>query len=574
MRSKKTILIVEDEDSILLALQRILELTGEYEAVIAQDGEKALDILQSVIPDLIISDISMPRLNGLDFCRRVRENPVTKSIPFIFLTAKREKMIEGLSAGGDDFLMKPFNVDEVLAKIETIFRRINQSREQASQHKGRIEDVPVEQILELCLRERINGELILQHDGDVGVVKLENGDIHSVQYQDLADDAALDSLRTWQNGTFVIRPLEIRFKVESQKKLKDMDLSKSQLLKENVWWVGHFNKEANEFQNVYLRIYEQGDKKINALFDPGSPLYFDEISNKIGQVLGDFARVNIYIPQDSTADAALNTMFLRKANTRAICMTTEKNWEILKHYDINPRSVKKINPGKNANIKLASGHQLQIISTDYIPAYGSFITYDLDQKILFSGMLFSSGYDGAKDQPDNIYARESDWDAMRRFHIKHMPSQKIMLLILKKLKTLSPKPDFIAPRYGKIISADLFDFFLERLLLLQVGADRHLIGRDNKEQKAYIEAMNTLLGRIQSFLPLDESKVKLNSNAKIAAGCGFENDLVTEINGNSEKMFMEFIKALMQDEHEKTASQIKTAALKIAYSLGINLPDF
>jgi hypothetical protein len=86
--------------------------------------------------------------------------------------------------------------------------------------------------------------------------------------------------------------------------------------------------------------------------------------------------------------------------------------------------------------------------------------------------------------------------------------------------------------------------------------------------------MNTLLGRIQSFLPLDESKVKLVHNTKIAAGCGFDNDLITEISGNPEKMYLEFIMALMDDEPEKTASQIKTAALKVAYSLGINLPDF
>ena len=132
MQSKKTILIVEDEEPILIALQRILELTGEYEAVVAQDGVIAMDKLQNFIPDLIISDISMPNLNGIELCKNVRENPLTKSVPFIFLTAKKEKMLEGLNVGGDDFLMKPFNVDEVLVKIETMFRRVSQSREQGS----------------------------------------------------------------------------------------------------------------------------------------------------------------------------------------------------------------------------------------------------------------------------------------------------------------------------------------------------------------------------------------------------------------------------------------------------------
>ncbi|MCB0284098.1 MAG: response regulator [Calditrichae bacterium] len=571
MRSKKTILIVEDEDSILLALQRILELTGEYEAIIAQDGQQALEVLNGVIPDLIISDISMPNLNGLDFCKIVRENPVTTSIPFIFLTAKREKMIEGLSAGGDDFLMKPFNVEEVLAKIETIFRRISQSREQASQHKGRIEDVPVEQVLELCLREKINGELILQLDGDIGVVKLENGDIKSVLYKQLSDDAALDSLRSWEKGTFVIRPLEIKFKVESHKKLSEMDLLKEQKLKDKIWWVGHYNKIENELQNVYLRVFEFENKKINALVDPGSPLYFDDISKKINQVLGDFSKVNISILLDPTADASLNIMLLRKANAKSIFMTNEQNWQTIRHYEINPRSVKKINPEENDIIKLASGHQLQFISSAYCPAHGSFMSYDIDQKVLFSGLLFSSDYSAGMNNTENIYATESDWEAMRRFHSKHMPSSTALSNVLEKIRALSPKPDIIAPRYGKIITGDLVDYFMDRLALLRCGVDKE---NNLREHKTYIDAMNTLLGRIQGFLPLETSIQKLSENTYIAARSGFSDGLVYEISGNPGKLYFNFINTLMKDESEKNASQIKSAALKIAYSAGINLPDF
>jgi len=123
MLSKKIILIAEDEDAILLALQRILELTGEYEVFTALDGQIALNKLKEIIPDLIISDVSMPNMNGIELCTEIRKNPITKSTPFIFLTGKKEMLIECINAGGDDFLMKPFNVYDVLVKIEAFLPR-------------------------------------------------------------------------------------------------------------------------------------------------------------------------------------------------------------------------------------------------------------------------------------------------------------------------------------------------------------------------------------------------------------------------------------------------------------------
>jgi len=475
MLSKKTILLAEDEEPILIALQRILELTGEYEVVTAVDGVKALEKIKTVVPDLILSDIVMPNLNGLDFCREVRKNPLTKSVPFVFLTAKKEKLVEGMKIGGDDFLMKPFNVEEVLAKMAAIFRRIDQSREQASQHKGRIEEVSVDEMLESCLREKISGELILQHDGDVGVVKLENGDIQVVSYKSLTGGEALDALREWDKGTFVVRPLDIQLKVEHQvKEAPKIELNIAQQLAQDVWWVGHADEKEKIIHNVYLRVFESENEKISTLIDPGSPLYFKEISSKIEHVLGNLENVDIYIPMDADAGVCLNSMFLRKANKRVICITTKENWEDIKHYEINPKSVKQVEPYKNPDVKLSSGHQLKIIPVPYCSNPNSFMTYDTENGVLFTGSLFSSDYFEKGESTNNLFAEKSDWHGIESFHQKNMSSKKALTHALETIRNLNPLPEIIAPRNGKLIKLVNLDYFIKKLMNVEVGFDHFL----------------------------------------------------------------------------------------------------
>ncbi len=574
IHSKKTILIVEDEEPILIALQRILELTGLYEAVIAQDGAIALDKLQNFVPDLIISDISMPNLSGIELCKNVRENPVTKSIPFIFLTAKKEKMIEGLNAGGDDFLMKPFNVEEVLIKIETMFRRVTQSREQASQHKGRIEDVPVEEIIELCLREKISGELILQREGEVGIVNLEHGDIISVSFNRLKEEAALDAMRKWNKGTFVVRPLDIKIKVDPHINIDKIDLYSSNKLKENVWWVGQFDETETIHQNVYLRIFKNTSKKICAVIDPGSPLYFNSISEKIGEILGDISKINLYIPMDSSPEVCLNSMFFRKANPRAICMTSFPNWEDIKHYEINPKSVKKVDINKTPSITLASGDNLQFIETPFLGSSGAFITYDIESRILFSGLLFSSDCILNEDTSYDLYAKEDNWEAIRSFHQRNISSNTALLNILEIVKWLDPKPDLIAPRFGKLIQGEDLSFYIERLKLLHVGVDKLFFESLDNENSLYLGAANSLITQIQSFVPSEKAADLISTDIKLSASCQFRNGTIISINGDGEVFYLRLIKLLMKNEDEQVANQVKTIALKVAFSAGLDLPEF
>ena len=125
--SNETVLIVEDETLMREALQEILENRG-FRALEAKHGQDALLIMAEVVPDLIISDISMPLMDGLTFFRKVRDNPDWVSIPFIFLTARgeRQQILEGKDLGAEDYLVKPVPPDDLLRAIRA---RLARSRE-------------------------------------------------------------------------------------------------------------------------------------------------------------------------------------------------------------------------------------------------------------------------------------------------------------------------------------------------------------------------------------------------------------------------------------------------------------
>ena len=117
----RRILIVDDEPLIVKGLKYSLE-QDNYETDYAQDGEEALDKFFNGRYDLILLDVMLPKVDGIEVCQRIREK---STVPIIMLTAKGEDMdkILGLEYGADDYMTKPFNILEVKARIKTIFRR-------------------------------------------------------------------------------------------------------------------------------------------------------------------------------------------------------------------------------------------------------------------------------------------------------------------------------------------------------------------------------------------------------------------------------------------------------------------
>lgn len=126
------ILVVDDEELILELLRFNLEKEG-YQVCVAKTGQEALERVEKELPDLLVLDVMLPGMDGLEVCRVLRLNPRFQQIPIIMLTAKGEEIdtVLGLELGADDYMTKPFSPRELLARIKARLRRLNSPEEAA-----------------------------------------------------------------------------------------------------------------------------------------------------------------------------------------------------------------------------------------------------------------------------------------------------------------------------------------------------------------------------------------------------------------------------------------------------------
>lgn len=162
MNSKQKILVIDDEEGIRDTLETILSLDG-YDVTTAVNGEEGIKSAEAHIPDLIICDIMMPVMDGYEVAKRVRENKEMVATPFLFLSAKASHLDfrKGLGAGADDYLVKPFRNEELLAAIEMRLKRVKsltdgqKSLEDSINNAKHIQDVilPMDSALEDQFKE-------------------------------------------------------------------------------------------------------------------------------------------------------------------------------------------------------------------------------------------------------------------------------------------------------------------------------------------------------------------------------------------------------------------------------------
>ena len=122
---KPNVLVVEDENALATLLRYNLEKEG-FEPTVAGDGEEAMIALEERQPDVVVLDWMLPKISGVEVCRRMRSRRETRNIPIIKLTARGEESdrIRGLETGADDYIVKPFSMAELMARIRAVLRRI------------------------------------------------------------------------------------------------------------------------------------------------------------------------------------------------------------------------------------------------------------------------------------------------------------------------------------------------------------------------------------------------------------------------------------------------------------------
>ena len=124
MRAKAKIIVVEDEADILDVIEYNLTREG-YKVLGFRDGEQGLEAIREEDPQLVLLDLMLPGIDGVEICKKVKEDPVTRDIPVIMITAKTEEsdVVLGLGVGADDYVSKPFSPKELVARVKAVLRR-------------------------------------------------------------------------------------------------------------------------------------------------------------------------------------------------------------------------------------------------------------------------------------------------------------------------------------------------------------------------------------------------------------------------------------------------------------------
>ena len=166
MDTKGTILIVDDEVRITDILDLYLRKAG-YQTMKAQNGVQALKEMATRTPDLVISDLMMPEMDGTELCKQVKTRPEFKNPYFIMLTAKAtvDSKIEGLKIGADDYITKPFNVKELVARVNSAMR-IKALQNEILEKNTELERYKATMEKELYLAARFQ-ESLIPHDGEI-----------------------------------------------------------------------------------------------------------------------------------------------------------------------------------------------------------------------------------------------------------------------------------------------------------------------------------------------------------------------------------------------------------------------
>jgi len=212
---KLSILAVDDSAVITEMIKDAFEDEG-YRVLVAGDGIEALKTALEENPDLIIADIAMPGMDGWELCSQIRSNPYTSFIPFIFLTSRTDApdRIRGIQMGADDYLTKPFDMEELIARVNLIFQRIRKTQEAmfAGQNKktlsGSTSEMALPDLLQMFGLNQKTGTLRISKMGfPTGTINMENGTIVGAELGKAKGQKAIFRLLEWHDAQFEVAPL-------------------------------------------------------------------------------------------------------------------------------------------------------------------------------------------------------------------------------------------------------------------------------------------------------------------------------------------------------------------------------
>jgi CheY-like chemotaxis protein len=210
MRSPK-LLIVDDSRLIVQIITDYFEPMN-YEVLRAADADMAMQQLEFHTPDIIVSDILMPGIDGWELFGKVRVIPRFAEIPFIFLTTERElpQKLRGFHMGADDYVVKPFEVEELYARVERVLERRRQlekaRRGDGVTLAGTVDHLSLPDLLQILSLNGRNGAIYLNDSVEEGAVYFEDGNVVHAWAGPVSGTKALYRMLTWQAATFRVLP--------------------------------------------------------------------------------------------------------------------------------------------------------------------------------------------------------------------------------------------------------------------------------------------------------------------------------------------------------------------------------
>lgn len=207
------VLVVEDEPLIgKMLADRLAEL--HVEVLRAANGIEALEIAWEKSPDLILLDVMMPKMDGFEVAKVLKENPRTSHIPIIFLTAVSnvQEKVKGLQLGAEDYITKPFHLDEVLARVGSVLKRGEMAKAQRASLetrgvRGRLQDMSLPNLIQFLELEQKDGILSLTRGAERGYLSFSKGRIANAKVGQLQGEAAVYRLLKWADGEFELEPM-------------------------------------------------------------------------------------------------------------------------------------------------------------------------------------------------------------------------------------------------------------------------------------------------------------------------------------------------------------------------------
>lgn len=202
------ILVVDDNPSVLKLLNISLTKAG-YDIIEAENGEEAFETANENLPDLIISDIMMPQMDGLELCWMIRENSKIPMVPFIFLTSfdDPETEVKGFRAGADKYLNKPIERKDLLEKVRELLDRRKKVNDVAKKEldskgfAGDLSDLSIVELVQMLNLNRKSGTLYIEAKA-AGEIYLKDGQLHAAKCLDLEGEKAVYKLVEQQDGKF------------------------------------------------------------------------------------------------------------------------------------------------------------------------------------------------------------------------------------------------------------------------------------------------------------------------------------------------------------------------------------